>query len=196
MREQHPLFVQYTRDWLHQVTGFSKGYLSRVATGKAPLTPSFIQRVCFNLNQPEEALFLTEGSPAQCLGPLGCAAGELGHWLEERCKLEHLSLRQAAARTGLSHATIRDIIGGDHPSAETIMKLARGFGGDSSNEMLALEDQLLVLAGYRTPRPEGKELSVPLAKLMDKSKQFSEPQLEMMVRFADLLIEIGNTESQ
>jgi len=54
---QHSVFIKYTRDWLHQVTGFSKGYLCRVATGKAPLTRSFIERVCFKLNQPEEELF-------------------------------------------------------------------------------------------------------------------------------------------
>jgi len=54
---QHPLFIKYTREWLHQQTGFSKGYLSRVATGKLPLSRSFIERVCFKLNQPEEELF-------------------------------------------------------------------------------------------------------------------------------------------
>ncbi len=57
---QHPVFIKYTRDWLHQVTGFSKGYLCRVATGKASLTRSFIERVCFKLNQPEEELFLPD----------------------------------------------------------------------------------------------------------------------------------------
>ncbi|GAI97860.1 unnamed protein product, partial [marine sediment metagenome] len=68
--------------------------------------------------------------------------------LEEKCRREHLSLRQAATKTGLSHATIDDIIKGRHPSPETIQKLARGFGGDG-NRGLALEDRLLVLAGYR-----------------------------------------------
>lgn len=58
--QQHPLFKRYTRDWLHEVTGFSKGYLSRVATGKVPLTRAFIERVCFKLNQPEEELFLLD----------------------------------------------------------------------------------------------------------------------------------------
>jgi len=59
---QHPMFVKYTRDWLHKQTGFSKGYLSRVATGKVPLSRSFIERVCFKLNQPEEELFLPDGT--------------------------------------------------------------------------------------------------------------------------------------
>ncbi|MBA7637669.1 hypothetical protein ES703_45315 [subsurface metagenome] len=67
--QQHPLFHKYTRDWLHEVTGYSKGYLCRVATGKIPLSRSFIERVCFTLKQPEEELFLpnaAEGhSPSQ-----------------------------------------------------------------------------------------------------------------------------------
>jgi len=59
---QHPLFIKYRRDWLHEVTGYSKGYLSRVATGKVALTRSFIERVCYMLNQPEEELFLPDGA--------------------------------------------------------------------------------------------------------------------------------------
>ncbi|MBA7616924.1 hypothetical protein ES703_24226 [subsurface metagenome] len=59
---QHPLFIKYTREWLHQVTGFSKGYLCRVATGKTPLSRSFIERVCFKLNQPKEELFLLDAT--------------------------------------------------------------------------------------------------------------------------------------
>lgn len=62
--EQHPVFIKYTRDWLYQVTGFSKGYLSRVATGKVPLSRSFIERVCFKLNEPEEELFLPDAVEA------------------------------------------------------------------------------------------------------------------------------------
>jgi len=48
----------------------------------------------------------------------------LGQWLGEKCHREHLSLRQAAARTRLSHATIRDVIKGSQPFPETIRKLA------------------------------------------------------------------------
>lgn len=65
---QHPLFVKYTRDWLHQQTGFSKGYLSRVATGKVPLSLSFVERVCFKLGEHQEDLFLPDSkhsAPAQ-----------------------------------------------------------------------------------------------------------------------------------
>lgn len=62
--EQHPLFIKYTRDWLSRETGFTKGYLSRLATGKVPLSRSFIERVCFKLNQPEEELFLPDALEA------------------------------------------------------------------------------------------------------------------------------------
>jgi len=64
---QHPLFIKYIRAWLHEVTGYSKGYLCRVATGKIPLSQSFIERVCFSLNQPGEELFLTENVPEESL---------------------------------------------------------------------------------------------------------------------------------
>jgi hypothetical protein len=57
---QHPMFVKYTRDWLHQQTGFSKGYLSRVATGKVPLSCSFVERVCFKLGEGKGKLFLPD----------------------------------------------------------------------------------------------------------------------------------------
>lgn len=62
MQQQHPLFIKYTRDWLHERTGYSKGYLSRVATGKILLSRSFIERVCFSLEQPEEELFLPDAT--------------------------------------------------------------------------------------------------------------------------------------
>ncbi len=56
--EQHPLFTIYKRDWLHRITGYSKGYLSRVATGKTPLSRSFIERVCFKLERRGDELFI------------------------------------------------------------------------------------------------------------------------------------------
>jgi len=55
---RYPLFAKYSRDWLHEVTGFSKGYLCRVATGKVPLSRSFIERVCLKLGEPKAELFL------------------------------------------------------------------------------------------------------------------------------------------
>ncbi len=56
--EQHPLFTIYKRDWLHRITGYSKGHLSRVATGKTPLSRSFIERVCFKLERRCDELFI------------------------------------------------------------------------------------------------------------------------------------------
>ncbi len=55
---QHPLFIKYRREWLSEVTGYSKGYLCRVATGKISLSRAFIERVCFTLEQPEAELFV------------------------------------------------------------------------------------------------------------------------------------------
>jgi len=53
--------------------------------------------------------------------------GNLGQWLEGKCKTEHLSLRQAAAKTGLSHSTIAHIIKGNRPLRETIERPAQGL---------------------------------------------------------------------
>ena len=64
MERQHPVFIRYRRDWLAEITGFSKGYLSRVATGRYPLSRSFIERVCFKLKQPEAELFLPNAAEA------------------------------------------------------------------------------------------------------------------------------------
>ena len=116
----------------------------------------------------------------------------LGQWLREVCQRERLSLRQAAAKTGLSHATIGDIINGGQATPDTIKKLAAAFG-DGENQKLALEDKLLVLAGYRSPRPGG-ELSEPVARLLDQVQQLSEPELKILTRFVDFLIEVGREQ--
>ncbi len=60
MEHQHPLFIKYKRDWLHEVTGYSKGYLSRVAKGRVPLTAAFVDRVSFKLGAPTDELFILE----------------------------------------------------------------------------------------------------------------------------------------
>jgi len=91
----------------------------------------------------------------------------LGLWLEEKWKSEGLSLRQAAVKTGLSHAALAKIVKANTKvRGGTIKKLARYFGGDGTRKRLVLEDRLLVLAGYRAERPED-ELSEPMARLMD-----------------------------
>ncbi|MBA7652331.1 hypothetical protein ES703_60161 [subsurface metagenome] len=113
--------------------------------------------------------------------------GKLSQWLKKRC--EHLSLREAAAKTGLSYTTIGQVINGTNASPQTLRKLAQAFA-DGTKGRLALEDKLLVLAGYRTQRPQGEEPSELLAQLIDKVKQFNEPQLKIMGRFADFLTEI------
>lgn len=143
---QHPLFIKYRRNYLHDLTGYSKSYLCRVATGKIPLSPSFITRICFKLNQNEADLFLCD------LQSGGCDPDEkheLSRWLQVACRKEHLSLRQVAAKTGLSHSAVGNIMDGNRPLPATIKKLAQGFGGDSTAERLALEDRLMVLAGYK-----------------------------------------------
>lgn len=119
--------------------------------------------------------------------------GNLGSWLEEICKRERLSLRQAAAKTGLSHATISDIIKGVQPTSESIKKLAEAFSGNGDHHRQSVEDLLLTLSGYRSKR-EGSELSEPVARLMDKISQFSKPQLKVMGRFADFIAEMGDQE--
>lgn len=96
-----------------------------------------------------------------------------------------MSLRQAAKRTGLSHATIADITNGGKPSPESILRLAKAFGGDGNLKMV-LEDKLLILGGYRTPRL-GEEPSELLARMLDKLTELSPPQIEMVGHFIDFV---------
>lgn len=112
--------------------------------------------------------------------------GGLGSWLEERCHQESLSLRQAAIKTGISHATIADIIKGGRPSPDTVRKLASAFAGNGDHEKMALQDELLVLAGYRSYRPE-VQITQPMAQLLDKLSKFNGRQLKIMGHFADFI---------
>lgn len=113
----------------------------------------------------------------------------LGLWLRQRCEKEGLSLRQAAAKTGLSHTTISQMLNGGSASPDSIRKLAQAFGGNGLHQRFVLEDKLLILAGCRSYRP-GEKLSEPLAQVLDKISQFSESQLKIMSRFADFLSEM------
>jgi len=63
MPKQHPVFYKYTRSWLAERTGFSKGHLSAIATGRIPCCQLFIDRVCSRIGLPEEVLFLPNTSP-------------------------------------------------------------------------------------------------------------------------------------
>ena len=114
------------------------------------------------------------------------ANGTLGQWLAEKCRSEGWSLRQTAEKSGLSHATIADITKGSQPSAESIKRLAKAFTDDGDHHRLALEDKLLTLAGYRSPRPE-EATNELVARLLDKVAGFSEPQLEMVGHFLDFI---------
>lgn len=117
------------------------------------------------------------------------SCSNLGKWLVEACQREGLSLRQAAVKTNLSHGTIRDIMNGNCPASESIKKLADAFGGNGQ-EGLSLEDQLLVMAGFRSPRPPGQEISQPLARLLDRLSKFSEPRLRIVDRFIEFISEV------
>ena len=48
--------VRYIQS-LSQQSGYTRGYLSKVSTGKLPLTRTFIEMVSFKLNEPIESLF-------------------------------------------------------------------------------------------------------------------------------------------
>ncbi|MBA7700236.1 hypothetical protein ES703_108946 [subsurface metagenome] len=112
----------------------------------------------------------------------------LAEWLKGKCQEEALSLRQAAIKTDLSHATIGDLLKGKCPSRETIKKLAHAFSGNG-HYRLVLQDELLTLAGYRTQRPGEDGLSEPLAQLLDKVSAFGEPELRMISHFADYIVQ-------
>lgn len=63
----------------------------------------------------------------------GQAAG-LGQRLAERCQRNGLSLQKAAAKAGLSHATIQAIINGSSASGQTIRKLAAAEAAKSLSQ--------------------------------------------------------------
>ena len=112
----------------------------------------------------------------------------LGEWLKAKCAEEGISLRQVATKVGVSHQTIAGVMNGKEALPQTIKKLARAFGGDH-HQLIALEDKLLVLVGYRSERP-GEAPSEAFGWLMDKVQKFDEPRLKIMGQFADFVSEI------
>jgi len=116
----------------------------------------------------------------------------LAAWLEQRCRVEGLSYRQAAAKAGISHATIAQIRNGTRPSAATIVKLAKAFSDGGSNQTGVLEDHLLGLCGYRSHRQEEVTLSEPLARLLDKLTRCDGKRLELIEYFVDFSATLGN----
>lgn len=111
--------------------------------------------------------------------------GSVAQWLHERCQEGSLSVRDVAAKAGLSHSTVADIKNGTHPSAETLSKLVKAFSGDG-HERVALENHLFILAGYRTPLP-GEEPSQALGEIIDMLSKFSAEQLKVMKHLADFI---------
>lgn len=112
----------------------------------------------------------------------------LGQWLKRKCQEEHLSLRQAGEKANLSHSTIESIIKSKYgyASPETVVKLAHAFSGDG-NEEAALKDELFILAGYRTQKPEFRP---SLAKVLDIARGFNEAQMKVLNDFAVYIKEV------
>ena len=108
-------------------------------------------------------------------------------WMSVKMGEENLSLRKMAAKAGVSHGTIADLLKGVSPTPETIKKLAKAFSNDGLNTRLALEDELLVLAGYRSRRSGEEAMNTTLARLMDEVAGFSEAKLRLMTEFAKFL---------
>ena len=63
--KQYLIFLKYTREYLSQVTGYSRGYLSRNASGAKYPSDIFIGVCCHTLKEPQDVLFeLVEPSKA------------------------------------------------------------------------------------------------------------------------------------
>ena len=54
---QYLIFLKYTREYLSQVTGYSKGSLCKIATGKQAPSEQFIGTCCHRLQEPQSDLF-------------------------------------------------------------------------------------------------------------------------------------------
>ena len=119
---------------------------------------------------------------------MGEKINRLAQWLEEQCREEHLSLREAGKKAGLSHSAIHDIVKGGHPSAKSVTKLAVAFSNNNDHQRAALEDELFILAGYRS---EHTHISGPMAELMDIVSGFSKSQLSVVRAFATYLDEVN-----
>ena len=112
-------------------------------------------------------------------------------WLKERCERERLSSRDAGIKCGLSHVTIAEILNGQGVRADTIKKLVQGFA-TSEAEKLALEDKLLILAGFRSERSESV-LTEAQATLIETVKLASKAEVEVILSFVDFLKAIEKT---
>lgn len=86
------------------------------------------------------------------------AGGGLGKWLEERCKKERLSLRQASIKIGISHTIIADLLNGAQASPRTIKKLAEAFSESGDHQKLALEMNCWCLPATEQGDQKGRRL--------------------------------------
>ncbi len=119
----------------------------------------------------------------------------LGDWFKAKCRTEGWSLRQAGIKTGFSHTTISTIVNGSHSvSAATVIKLAHTFSVSGEHHRGVLEDELLMLAGYRTRRPEGQDLSQPQAQLLDATSGLTERQLRLLISLGEFMGELEAKE--
>ncbi len=55
--KQYLIFLKYTRAYLSEVTGYSKNYLSRIATGARAPSEVFIGVCCHTLKESQDDLF-------------------------------------------------------------------------------------------------------------------------------------------
>ncbi len=115
----------------------------------------------------------------------------LGEWLRLICKERRLSLRQAEKIIGISHSTVNFIMRGHPVNLRTVQKLAKAFG-DGECHRRALEDKLMVMAGFRQ-RPI--EVSEAVGRLLDGIGDFSDDEFKILAEFADYLKEIRSSFS-
>jgi len=135
----------------------------------------FVHRECYNTNR-NSPKYILKG-----VKNLADGVSTLGEWIKAKSDEEGLSLRQVATKVGVSHQTVAGLMNGKKALPKTIKKLAIAFGGDN-HQRIALEDRLLVLAGYRTERPE-EVLSEPMARLLDKLNDLDATELGMVEQF-------------
>ncbi|MBA7694675.1 hypothetical protein ES703_103288 [subsurface metagenome] len=68
-QKQYAIFLKYQRGHLSQATGYSRGHLSRIATGAKPPSKAFIGVCAHSLSEPAEELFRLLDPQAARLAP-------------------------------------------------------------------------------------------------------------------------------
>lgn len=115
----------------------------------------------------------------------------LGDCLRAKCRTEGWSLRQAGIKTGISHTTMAAIVNGSRSvSAVTVKKLAQAFSASGGHHRGVMEDELLILAGYRPRRPKGQDLSQPQAQLLDAASGLTERQIRLLISLGEFMAEL------